>query len=362
MERTGLPATMESTEYIIRPDDQILVTGATGFIAPRLVDHLLDLGFRRIRCLVRHSSRAEKVDALCSRANGAIVEVMRGNLLSREDCARATENAAVIFHLAAGRGEKFFPDAFMNSVVTTRNLLDAVRLHQCLKRFVNVSSFAVYSNVNKPRWRTLDESCPVERHPELRADAYAFAKLKQDELVEEYRKKFAIASVIVRPGWVYGPGNESITGRVGTGTFGVFLHLGGSTRIPLTYVDNCAEAIARAGLIKGVDGNVFNIVDDDLPTSRQFLRLYKKNVHDFPSLFLPHLLSYTLCYLWEKYSKWSEGQLPSTFCRKTWHASWKTTRYTNAKVKQALGWAPRIPTSEGLARYFEAARRKVEHA
>ena len=34
----------------------------------------------------------------------------------------------------------------------------------------------------------------------------------------------------------------------GIDTFGVFLHLGGSNTIPFTYVDNCAEAIALAGL------------------------------------------------------------------------------------------------------------------
>ena len=116
----------------------------------------------------------------------------------------------------------------MNSVVTTRNLLEAALRHKCLRRFVNISSFAVYTQHGKARWRLLDESCPVETHPELRGDAYCFAKVKQDEIVTEYGKKFGIPYVIVRPGHVYGPGNEAITGRVGIGTFGVFLHLGGS--------------------------------------------------------------------------------------------------------------------------------------
>ena len=58
--------------------------------------------------------------------------------------------------------------------------------------------------------------------------------------------------------------------------FGIFLHLGGSNPIPFTYVDNCADAIVLAGLTPGVDGEVFNVVDDNLPTSRQFLRLYKQ--------------------------------------------------------------------------------------
>jgi nucleoside-diphosphate-sugar epimerase len=51
---------------------------------------------------------------------------MKGNLLSRKDCEVATQDVAVIYHLAAGTGTKSFADAFVNSVVTTRNLLRAL--------------------------------------------------------------------------------------------------------------------------------------------------------------------------------------------------------------------------------------------
>ena len=71
------------------------------------------------------------------------------------------------------------------------------------------------------------------------------------------------------------PAKQRIHGRIGMDTFGVFVHLGGSNPIPFTFVDNCADAIALAGLKPGVDGEVFNVVDDDLPSSRQFLRMYK---------------------------------------------------------------------------------------
>jgi nucleoside-diphosphate-sugar epimerase len=264
--------------------------------------------------------------------------------------------------LAAGTGEKSFANAYVNSVVATRNLLEASLRHRCLRRFVNVSSFVVYTNANRPAGRPLDESCAVEEHPERRGDPYCFAKVKQDEIVTEYGKRFGIPYVIVRPGSVYGPGKEQITGRVGIGTFGIFLHLGGSNAIPFTYVDNCAEAIALAGVKKGVDGEVFNVVDDDLPSSSQFLRLYKRNVRPFTSIYVPHVVSYALCCLWEKYSHWSEGQLPPVFDRRRWHAEWKRTRYSNEKAKVRLGWAPRVPMTEGLARYFESCRERRRHA
>lgn len=361
--RHGQPAMADGMDFIAEKSDVILVTGASGFIGSRLVQKLLDLGFHNVRCFTRPSSNRARVDALSGlRHNGARVEVIKGNLLSPEDCVAATQDAAVIFHLAAGRGEKSFPDAFMNSVVTTRNLLAASARHNCVKRFVNISSFSVYSNKQKARHRLLDESCPVEERPALRGEAYCFAKAEQDEIVTEYGKKLGIPYVIIRPGQVYGPGNEGITGRVGINTFGMFLHLGGSNTIPFTYVDNCVDAIALAGLKKGVDGEVFNVVDDDLPSSRKFLRLYKRNVKKFASLYVPHVLSYALCYMWEKYSSWSEEQLPPAFNRSKWHALWKKTRYSNEKLKTRVGWSPTVGTEEGLRRFFESCRKKESRA
>src|SRR5437899_6401798 len=177
---------MERDAFIIGPDDPILITGATGFIGSRLVESLLDRGYRNLRCFARPSSEVARVEAIAGRRReGARIEVVKGNLLSREDCTTATKDVAVIFHLAAGGGGKSFPDAFMNSVVTTRNLLEASLRHTCLRRFVNISSFAVYTNTQKPRWRLLDESCPVENRPELRGAAYCLATIKQHENVTD---------------------------------------------------------------------------------------------------------------------------------------------------------------------------------
>jgi nucleoside-diphosphate-sugar epimerase len=352
----------QQPKYIIGRDDLILVTGATGFIGSRVVETLLELGFRNLRCFARPSKKQAKLTGIAKAYEGASVEVLTGNLLSREDCAAAAKGAKVIYHLAAGTGQKSFADAFMNSVVTTRNLLEPTIEDKCLKRFVNVSSIAVYSNMRKPRRGLLDETCEIEEHPELRGEAYCFAKVKQEQLVTEYCSRFGIPHVIVRPGYVYGPGKSYLTDRVGIDTFGIFLHIGGSNRIPLTYIDNCAEAIALAGLREGIDGEAFNIVDDDLPSSRQFLRLYKKNVRRFTSLYVPHFVSYFLCYLWERYSAWTQDQLPPAFNRKRWNAYWKKTDYSNEKLKTRVGWTPRVPRAEAFKRFFEACRDGARHA
>lgn len=348
---------MNENNRIVGPDDPILVTGSNGFIGSRVVQALIGAGFTNIRCLVRRSSNLTNLHAILQSSDEACAEVVWGNLLSQDDCRKAAKDVAVIFHLAAA-ADKTFPGSFMNTVVTTRNLLDAAVQVGRLRRFVNISSLSVYSNWNIARGGLLEETCELESHLVERAEAYAFAKLKQDEVVAEYARRYGFPYVIVRPGAVYGPGAPQITGRVGIDTFGVFLHLGGSNQIPFTYVDNCAQAIVLAGLRPGVNGEVFNVVDDDLPSSREFLRAYKRHGKRFRSIFIPYWLSYGLCWAWEKYSLWSEGQLPPVFNQRRCATYWKGNRYTNQKLKDRVGWRPQVSYSEGLGRYLEFVRRE----
>jgi nucleoside-diphosphate-sugar epimerase len=339
-------------EFVISPDASVLVTGSSGFIGARVVQILLEYGFSDIHCFVRASSRLDRLkDVLSEFDLGGHVKVVTGDLLSRKDCDKAAEGVSLIYHLAAGI-DKSFAGAFMNSALATRNLMDAFIENGRPKRFVSVSSFAVYSNLALNRGDLLDESCPLETAPQERFDAYGFGKLKQEELVREYGERRRLPYVIVRPGAVFGPGKPALSGRVGINTFGFFVHLGHSNRLPLSYVDNCAEAIVLAGLTPAVDGETFNIVDDDLPTSGQFLRAYKKRTGPFFSLPMPYFAAKAGCLLWEKYSRWSQGQLPPVFNRRRCAAEWKGNRYSNQKLKNLIGWKPRVPMDQAMARFF----------
>src|SRR5437764_3298025 len=151
-----------SSEYIAANGDRILVTGSTGFIGSKVVEKLLEYGFTNVRCLVRSSSNLDRLKKLLSDAQIARnVELVTGDLLSRDECRKASEGVSIIYHLAAGM-EKSFAGAFMNSALATRNLMDAFLQDGQPKRFVNVSSFAVYSNLSLKRDALLDESCPFE--------------------------------------------------------------------------------------------------------------------------------------------------------------------------------------------------------
>src|SRR5579863_10276969 len=96
---------LERTGFIVGPEDLILITGATGFIGSKIVERLLKRGFRNLRCFARPSSDATKLQRLAENSGSAQIQVVRGNLLSRDDCANATRDVKLIFHLAAARGE-----------------------------------------------------------------------------------------------------------------------------------------------------------------------------------------------------------------------------------------------------------------
>jgi nucleoside-diphosphate-sugar epimerase len=336
--------------FITENTEPVLVTGSAGFIGSKVVEILLEYGFSNIRCFVRPSSRLERLHEVINRFSAqSRVHIVEGDLVSREDCAKAAHGVSVVYHLAAGF-DKSFAGAFMNSALATRNLVEAFLEQRTVKRFVNVSSFAVYSNLHMPRHAPLDETSPLEDDPQERYDAYSYGKLKQEELVQKYGRTRGLPFVILRPGTVFGPGKKDLTGRIGVDTFGFFIHVGGSNQLPLTFVDNCAEAIVLAGLTPGIDGEIFNVVDDELLTSTQFLRSYKRVKPTF-TVRLPYRIAYALCWVWERYSRTSQGQLPPAFNRRRCAAEWKGNRFSNRKLRDKLGWAPRIGMDEAMKRF-----------
>jgi nucleoside-diphosphate-sugar epimerase len=335
---------------LISASDKILVTGSNGFIGTKVVECLLQNGVSNIRCFARPSSHLERLRTVLKQfPNASNVELIQGDLLSREDCNSAAQGVSVIVHLAAGF-QKSFSAVLNNSVMATRNLLDAFLECGTPLRFVHVSSFAVYSNLKMRRGEALDESSPLEDAPQDRHDAYCFGKLSQEKLLMEYNQRRGLPYVILRPGAVFGPGKADLTGRIGIRAPGLMIHVGGSNQLPLTYVDNCAEAITLATLKKGVDGEVFNVVDDNLLTSRQFLDAYRKR-RRLLNIPIPYFAAYSFCALCEYGSRYLK-LFPTRFNRRRCAADWKGNRFSNRKLRQRLGWKPRVPMDQAMRNFL----------
>ena len=96
---------MSDQSFIINSDDRILVTGAAGFIGSRVLQNLLERGFRNLVCFARPCSKLARIQAASmSRPAGARIEVLEGNLLSPHDCDTACKDVAVICARRVSRG------------------------------------------------------------------------------------------------------------------------------------------------------------------------------------------------------------------------------------------------------------------
>ncbi len=322
------------------------VTGGAGFLGRRLIHSLVNRGVS-VRCLVRGSIDPAEVFSSLTAEQRRSIQIVRGDVSDRNLLDSELPQVDVVYHLAAALGGT--PSTmFLNTVIPTRTLLEASALAD-VKRFVLISSLGVYGTQGMKRWGRLDESIPVDPLPEER-DPYSFSKIRQEEIAWQARERWGLPLVVVRPGVIYGPGRTLLTSRVGLSVGPILVRMGGQQLLPYTYVDNCAEAIAQAGLVSGVEGEIFNVVDDQLPNGKKIVRLLRRHGKQIRSIWIPRPAIGTLSSLYEWYSKWSQGQLPAVLTRHKSDAIWKPVLYSNEKAKQKLNWSPKISTEEGLQR------------
>jgi nucleoside-diphosphate-sugar epimerase/peptidoglycan/xylan/chitin deacetylase (PgdA/CDA1 family) len=337
---------------------RILVTGAAGFLGTALLERLLAHGHKDIRCNVRRRTDIPKLDVLLEQYPHVRLDHCVGDLRYREDATRAVDGMELIFHLVAGK-KGTAADLFLNSVVASRNLLDAVADHKPT-RIVLVSSFGVYGVAGLGRRARVNEETVLEPHPEWR-DHYSYSKLRQEQLFWEYQQRNGFELVVLRPGVIYGPDGAHFSNRVGL-TIGKWqLHFGGSNLLPLSYVDNCAEAVVVAGTHQRAAGQVYNVHDDNLPTCRQYLRAFSKNVTKVRSISIPYFGVQLLSSMVAKYNRYSKGQLPAILTPYKAASQWSGNRFDNSKLR-SIGWKQLVPTAEGLQRSFAAFRTALDAA
>jgi nucleoside-diphosphate-sugar epimerase len=332
---------------------KILITGAGGFLGARIVNSLLRAGQFDLRCQVREGRGVEKLRAVAAQAGDRALEIVACNLLSKHDTMELLEGVELVIHAAAGtRGTP--ADMMLNTVVATRNLLDAAVAAK-VRRVAVVSSFAVYQTECLANGALLDETSPVEEVG-IGKGPYALSKVRQEQLVLDYAKKFELDHVFVRPGVIYGDGGSAMSSRVGIRALGWFFSLGGSCLIPLTHADNCADAMVVAAL-NGAPGGIYNAVDSDLPKCSAYLRRYRREVEKLRTIPLPYFVLLAGSRYLAAYSKRSKGQLPAILTPYIVKSMYRRLDYSNAGLRN-IGWKQGVSTEQGLTQLFEMLKAK----
>jgi nucleoside-diphosphate-sugar epimerase len=322
-----------------------LITGASGYLGLEVVKYLRSRD-EDFRILVRPGTNSTTLAHLTN-------DIVYGDLTRQIDAQKVLAGVDCVYHLAAGTSGSHY-EMMMNSVVATENMMRAISMCP-VKRFVLVSSFSVYQMSAIKYGGLLDENSPVETNLRQR-DSYAIAKIRQEQLVEKACKEMRIPLVILRPGKIYGPGTSPFLPQLGLKIPGVcFLYIGGRSILPLTHVSNCAEAVALAGLVKGCEGTVFNVVDDDLPNQKEYLKAFESAIGKIPRrIRIPYSTFKLMARMLEVASNKTKGNVPRVVTRYRAENLWKSLRYTNERAKVSLGWQPRVPTQVGLHEMFES--------
>lgn len=325
---------------------QVLLTGSTGFLGRRVLRELVDEGCM-VRCAVRPGSDVQSLREFVGSRRWSQTETVNVQLADVDQCRELVRGCDVVYHAAAALSGSP-SNLVLNSVVPTRSLMTAAASEQC-HRFVLVSSLGIYGSQQLPSHAVLDEDCPIDPAGHLR-DAYTYSKILQEQVAWEISREQNLPLVVVRPGVIFGDERSALSHRIGLQLGGWLLRMGGRQRIPFTCVDNCADAVKLAGLKPGVDGQVFNIVDDDLPTGKQVLRRYRQAGHRIRVAGIPQFAINWVARFNEWYSSKTEQQIPAVLTRYRVQAMWKPLRYSNDRARQQLGWHPSVSFDEALER------------
>lgn len=320
---------------------KVLVTGANGFIGSHVVQRLLDAR-HAVRALVRPGTEVTHPwrDA---------VELARADLRHGRELGGACRGVDAVVHTAArmGGGE---PQQFETTVAGTERLLDAAR-GAGARRVILASSYAVYD------WSAIEgrltEESPVVRGGLVERGAYTIAKVWQERVARRFASEHGFDLTVLRPGFVWGADHTVLSG-MGQRYGPFYVVFGRSSLLPLTYVENCADAFVAATEQEAARGETFNVVDDEPVTSWEYTRAWLEGSGDGRRLVsVPYPLAFAICRAGAAAGRRLLGDradLPTTFAPAKFEATFKPLQFPNDKLHERLGWRPRFGFREALAR------------
>ena len=238
-----------------------LVTGATGFIAARLVPALVAEGWR-----VRATGRRPRPDDLPEEAEYQPADLVGDDFrVLGSLCAGVTH----VFHLAGASSSKSSQEEMdRNNIDATARLLDAAAQGPSpLERFVYMSSTSIYGE---------EKQLPLPVREDVEPNAsrgYGKAKWGAEQEVWA-RSKDGVPVVVLRPVTVYGPGATKLLASAILDT--AIERSAGLPRLAvpaepteqrLVHVDDLIAAGIHLAASPEAVGRAFNVVDGIYPSS-----------------------------------------------------------------------------------------------
>lgn len=322
----------------------VLVTGATGLIGSHTANLFREMGWR-VRALIRPTSDAAFLEELGC-------EFVLADLTDPESVSGAADGCDVVVHAAAQIGTPASMDRHVDVNVegTRRILKEATRAG--VRRFVHVSSVAVYGAPTAASAFPLGEESPLDG-PISEKDHYGLTKRMAEEVVRKSDR--AIEWCILRPDMVMGERDRLFTPRVTRwASRPVLTTLGtGQSDLPLVYAGNVAQAVWLAATHDAAPWRAFNVTDDGELTQKELVRIAAGRGPDAPVLPLPLSLIVYGGSLVAAFGRLLPGVRPRVLTRRLVRLFTEGDPYSGQRIRDELGWKPTVSTEEGWRRAVE---------
>jgi nucleoside-diphosphate-sugar epimerase len=326
-----------------RPNDCVLVTGATGLLGSHLAEKLVSQGYA-VRALLRDGRESAFLEALG-------VELVRGDLTDSGACRRAVANAKLVFHCAAKVGDwGTWPEFQAGCIDATRILAEAAATAS-VDRFVHISSTSAYGHPHD-QLEPIDETAPLGQNI-WPWDNYTRAKVECERILWRLAESRSFALTIIRPSWLFGERDRTTIPRlIGEFRRGRVLIVGaGNNPLSAVYAGVVADAAILAARAASARGQAYNITSHCPITQREFLDLFAdamgvKRV----TRHVPYGLAFAGGFLLETQNRLLMRPYPP---RVTRYGAWllgRSLSYSTEKARAELGWRPGIGYAESLGR------------
>ena len=316
-------------------ETKVLVTGAGGFIGHYLVTYLKKQGYWVRGVDLKHPEFAP-TDA----DEFQILDLRRW-----ADCLEATRGVSEVYALAADMGGMGFisshhAEILHNNLLISTHTLEAARRNG-VGRYLYTSSACVY-----PEYRQLDTNVtPLredEAYPAQPQDAYGWEKLVTERLCMHYRDEYGMETRTVRFHNIFGPlgtwegGREkapaAMCRKIATaklaGDSTIEIWGDGEQTRSFCHVDDCVEGIFR--LMRSNYSEPLNLGQDRLITINELADL----VADAAGVTIE-----------KRHVPGPQGV--------------RGRNSDNTRLREVLGWEPRISLEDGLAQTYAWIEQQV---
>jgi nucleoside-diphosphate-sugar epimerase len=314
-----------------------LVTGATGFVGSAVVDRLL-AGGAAVRALIRDATRAGEV-----RGRGVAVTV--GDIRDPAVVEPAVRGVDVVHHCAAAVGPRFSRQVIYDiNLGGVRTVLEALRKQQ-RGRLVLLSSINVLGSRDLG---AATEDLPCRRSHDPASDV----KIEAEALALDYHRRHGVEVTMLRPGFIYGPGDPHNVPRLARAIErGKFAFLGSRDNVvPIVHVGDVAAAMLQAAATPAAAGRIYHITDGSRTTIGSFVdRLAELLGCPRPQKVLPFFVPYLGCVVFELLAGLRLRRAPAPINRAALRFL-GTSRFVDiGRARVELNFSPLVSYQEGLA-------------